>query len=63
MNTQRASRYSIIRPAERFIPALYLAVAMVVCSLMPFASPAAWGELQDDSRVWELRWHEEISGM
>lgn len=53
MNTQRASCYSIIRPAERFLPAMYLAVAMVVCSLMPFALPAAWGgELQDDSRVW-----------
>ncbi len=43
MNTQRASRYSIIRLAERFLPAMYLAVAMVVCSLMSFALPAAWG--------------------
>ena len=52
MNTQSTSRSSIMRPARRLLPALYLVIAIVACSLMPFASPTAWAELQDDTRVW-----------
>jgi hypothetical protein len=51
MNTQMTSRYSIM-PAKRLFPALYLAIAIVACSLMPFASPAARAELQSDTGVW-----------
>jgi len=51
MNTQMISRYSIM-PARRLFPALCLVIAMVACSLMPFASPAAWAELQTDTGVW-----------
>ena len=52
MRTQITSRYTLMRTARRFLPALYLVVAIVTCSLMPFASPAAWAELQYDSGVW-----------
>ena len=51
MNTQITSRSSIM-PARKLLLALYLASAMVACSLMPFASPAAWAELQSDTGVW-----------
>lgn len=53
MQTQITAGYWIIRPVRRLFPALYLTIAIVACSLMPFTSPTAWGgELQDDSRVW-----------
>ena len=52
MNTRSTSRSSIMRPAGRLLPALYLVIAIVACSLMPFASPTAWAELQEDTRVW-----------
>ena len=51
MNTQITSRSSIM-PARKLLLALYLASAMVACSLMPFASPAAWAELQTDTGIW-----------
>ena len=51
MNTQMTSRHSIM-PAKRLFSALYLVIAMLACSLMPFASPAAWAELQSDTGVW-----------
>ena len=53
MHTRTIARYSILRQAGKRLPALCLTLAIVACSLMPFASPTAWGgELQDDSRVW-----------
>lgn len=52
MNPHMMSRYSTIQSAKRFLPALYLTIAMVVSSLMPFAAPIAWAELQEDTRVW-----------
>ena len=53
MHTRTTARYSILRQAGKRLPALCLTLAIVACSLMPFASPTAWGgELQDDSRVW-----------
>ena len=51
MNTQMTSRYSIM-PAKRLFPALCLVIAIVACSLMPFASSTAWAELQTDTGVW-----------
>jgi Protein of unknown function (DUF2490) len=36
----------------RLLPALSFAIAIAICSLMPFALPTAWAELQDDTRVW-----------
>ncbi|HSL02978.1 MAG TPA: hypothetical protein VK901_05510 [Nitrospiraceae bacterium] len=53
MNTQIVSRYPILRTARRLLPALYLAIAIVACSLMSFASPAAWADVQEDFRLWE----------
>ena len=47
MNMQIASRYSIIQSAKRFLPALYLTIAMVASSLMPFAAPIAWADRND----------------
>lgn len=52
MNTQSTSRYSIMLPAKRLPPALHLVMAIVACSLMPFASPTAWAEVQEDFRIW-----------
>jgi Protein of unknown function (DUF2490) len=52
MHTQIAFRYSIIRTARRALPALYLIIVIVACSLMPFASPTAWADLQTDTGVW-----------
>jgi hypothetical protein len=52
LNMQIASRYSIIQSAKRFLPALYLIMAIVASSLTPFAVPIAWAELQEDTRVW-----------
>jgi hypothetical protein len=52
MNTQITSRYSIMRMARRLLAALYLVIAIVACSLMPFASPTAWAESQEDTGVW-----------
>ena len=52
MNTRITSRYSLMRATRRFLPALYLIIAIVACSLMPLASPTAWAELQDDTRTW-----------
>jgi hypothetical protein len=52
MNTQITSRYSIMRPAERFLPALHLVIAIVACSLMPFTSPTAQAEVVEDFRLW-----------
>ena len=52
MNTQSTPLSSIMRPARRLLPALYLVIAMVACSLMPFASPTAWAELQEDTGIW-----------
>ena len=60
MNTQMTSRHSIM-PAKRLFSALYLVIAMLACSLMPFASPAAWAELQSDTGVWGVAMDEEIS--
>jgi hypothetical protein len=51
MNTQITSRSSIM-PGRRLLLALYLASAMVACSLMSLASPNAWAELQTDTGVW-----------
>ena len=61
MHTQITSRSSIM-PARRLLLALYLVSAIVACSLMPFASPTAWAELQSDTQVWGDVRHEEISG-
>ena len=52
MNTQITSRSSIMRRARKLLPALYLVIAIVACSLMPFASPTAWAELQEDTGIW-----------
>jgi len=52
MNTQITSRSSIMRPARKLLPMLYLVIAIVACSLMPFASPTAWAELQEDTGIW-----------
>ena len=53
MQTRTTAHDSILRQAGKRFPALCLTLAIVACSLMPFASPTAWGgELQDDSRVW-----------
>lgn len=43
---------SIMQAARRLLPALYLAITIVACSLMPVAVPAAWAELQDDAGIW-----------
>ena len=43
---------SFARPTRRFLLALYFAIAVVPCALMPFASPAAWAEVQEDFRIW-----------
>ena len=52
MNTQITSRSSIMRRARKLLPALYLVIAIVACSLLPFASPTAWAELQTDTGIW-----------
>lgn len=52
MHTEIASRYSIMRRARRLLPALYLVIAIVACSLMPFASLTAWADLQTDTGAW-----------
>ena len=52
MNTWIASPCSIMQPVRRILPVLHLLIAIVACSLMPFASPTAWAELQEDTRVW-----------
>ncbi len=52
MNTQMIFRHSIIRPVRRLLPALYLVIAILACSLMPFTSSAAWAEIQSDTGVW-----------
>jgi hypothetical protein len=43
MHTRTTARYSILRQAGKRLPALCLTLAIVACSLMPFASPTAWG--------------------
>jgi hypothetical protein len=53
MNTQITFCASILRPAGRLLPALYLAFAIVAYSLMPFASPTAWADVNEDFRIWE----------
>ena len=45
-------RCSIMRQARSLFPALYLLIATVGCSLMPFASPSALAEVQEDFRLW-----------
>jgi hypothetical protein len=52
MDTQMSSRHSIVRPAKRLFPALRFIIAIVACSLMPFASSVAWAEFQSDTQVW-----------
>lgn len=52
MNTQITSRYSIMRPARRLLPVLYLSIAIVAGSLMSFASTTARAELVEDFRIW-----------
>ena len=53
MKTQIMFHSSMMRPVQRFFLGASLVMAVVTFSLMPFASPTAWGgELQDDSRVW-----------
>jgi Protein of unknown function (DUF2490) len=52
MNPHMMSRYSIIQSAKRFLPVVYLVIAIGASSLMPLAVPIAWAELQDDTRVW-----------
>jgi len=53
MITRIRSRYSILHPAGRILPALCLAFAIVACSLMPLASSTAWADVQEDFRIWE----------
>ena len=53
MNTQMTFRNSILRSAGRRLPALYLAIAMVACSLMPIASSTARADVNEDFRIWE----------
>jgi hypothetical protein len=52
MPRQIPSRYPIIRPARRFLLALYFTIAVIPYALMPFASPAAWADDADDFRIW-----------
>ncbi len=51
MNTKMTSHYSFM-PARKLLPALCLVIAIIFCSLMPFASPIAWAELQEDTGIW-----------
>ena len=52
MTRQMICHCSIMRPVRQFLPAAYLVIALVACSLMPFASPAAWADDADDFRIW-----------
>lgn len=52
MKTQVTSRNSIMRPARRLFQALHLVIVIVACSLVPFASPTAWAEMEEDFRIW-----------
>lgn len=45
-------RASIVRCGGPRFVAFSLGIAMLVCSLMPFASTSAWAELADDFRIW-----------
>ena len=53
MNTQMTSRHSIIRPAKGLFLVLYLALAIVAGSLMPFGLSTARADVQEDFRIWE----------
>ncbi len=52
MPMQMICHGSIMRSARSLFPALYLVIAMVVCSLMPLALPTASAEVQEDFRLW-----------
>lgn len=52
MNMWTRSWHSIRQSARRSLPALCLTIAVALCSLMLFDSPAARAELQDDFRMW-----------
>jgi hypothetical protein len=52
MNRQIPSRYSIMRRARTLLPALYLVIAMIACSLMPCTSTTVWADVQEDFRIW-----------
>ncbi|MEO8047787.1 MAG: hypothetical protein ABI684_10915 [Nitrospirota bacterium] len=52
MTMQMIYHGSIMRSARSLFPTLYLVIAIVICSLMPLASPAAWADDADDFRIW-----------
>ena len=52
MNKEIASHDSIMRRTGKFVSALPLVIAIVACSLIPFAASAAWAEVAEDFRIW-----------